>query len=96
MNQKQRAAKIRTPCEHETSSAEQSSEDISSLNNIKDKSKFKRGQLKIMIIVVYVQRGTLDFVSLKIKNGLSSQTKISENKPDCYLHLSMRMVVRQW
>ena len=62
MNQKQRAAKIRTPCEHETSSAEQSSEDISSLNNIKDKSKFKRGKLKIMIIVVYVQWGTLDYL----------------------------------
>jgi len=73
VNQKQRAAKIRTPCEHATSSAEQSSEDISSLNNIKDKGKFNRGQLMIMIIVVYVQSGTLDyltfrssFVSLKV------------------------------
>ena len=37
------------------------SEDISSLNNIKDKSKFKRGKLKIMIIVVCVQWGTLDY-----------------------------------
>ena len=60
---KKRAAKIRSPCEHEISSAEQSSEDISSLNNIKDKSKFKRGQLKIMIIVVYVQWGTLDYLT---------------------------------
>jgi len=63
VNQKQRAAKIRTPCEHEASSAQQSSEDVSSLNNINDKSKFKRGQLKIMIIVVYVQWGTLDYLT---------------------------------